>query len=141
MVAKRPSKKSARTAQEVARLREEADLGIKLQVALATDPIATINLLQQRYAQQQQAPPPEPEFDDPLEKMLHEERQARMALEQRITQREEDERLNQMVGTLRSQFNANDEDIRTAIVTAAQQQLPVETVSYTHLTLPTILRV
>lgn len=115
-----------RKTQEVARLREEADLGIKLQVALATDPIATINLLQQRYAQQQQAPPPEPEFDDPLEKMLHEERQARLALEQRIAQREQDEQLNQMVGTLRSQFNANDEDIRNTIITAAQQQLPVE---------------
>lgn len=114
-----------RKTQEVARLREEADLGIKLQAALAADPIATINLLQQRYAQQQAAAP-EPEFDDPLEKMLYEERQARMALEERISAREQDEQLNRMVGSLRSQFNANDEDIRNTITIAAQQGLPVE---------------
>ena len=115
-----------RKTQEVARLREEADLGIKLQAALAADPVATIQLLQTRYAQQQQAPEPEPEFDDPLERMLHQERQAREALESRINAREADEQLQRMVGTLRNQYNANDEDIRNVITAAYQQQLPVE---------------
>jgi hypothetical protein len=114
-----------RKTQEVARLREEADLGIKLQAALAADPIATINLLQTRYAQQQ-VQAPEPEFEDPLEGALYQERQAREALEQRINAREADEQLQRMVGTLRTQFNANDDDIRNVISAAYQQQLPVE---------------
>ncbi len=114
-----------RKTQDVARLREEADLGIKLQAALAANPQATIRLLQEQYAQQQ-AQAPEPEFDDPLEKMLHEERQARLELETRINAREADEQLQRMVGTLRTQFNANDEDIRNVVTTAYQQGLPVE---------------
>lgn len=114
-----------RKTQDVARLREEADLGIKLQAALAANPQATIRLLQEQYVREQ-AQAPEPEFDDPLEKMLHEERQARLELETRINAREADEQLQRMVGNLRSQFNANDEDIRNVVTTAYQQGLPVE---------------
>jgi hypothetical protein len=114
-----------RKTQDVARLREEADLGIKLQAALAANPQATIRLLQEQYVREQAAAP-EPEFDDPLEKMLHEERQARLELETRINAREADEQLQRMVGTLRSQFNANDEDIRNVVTAAYQQGLPVE---------------
>lgn len=113
-----------RKAQALAAQREEADLGIKLQRALAADPMSTIQLLQQRYAQQ--APPPEPEFDDPLEKMIFEERQARMALEERLAARDLDEQVNRTVHDLRTQYNATDEDIRTVVTTAAQQGLPVE---------------
>jgi hypothetical protein len=113
-----------RKMQALAAQREEADLGIKLQRALEADPIQTLQLLQQRYAQQ--APPPPPEFDDPLEKMIYEERQARVALEERLAARDLDEQVNRQVQDLRTQYNATDDDIRTVINIAMQQGLPVD---------------
>lgn len=115
-----------RKSQEVAALREQADLGIKLQQALAADPTATIRLLQDRYAQQQEVAAPEADYDDPLEKALHQERTAREALEQRIDAREADEQLQRAVTGLRTTYNASDEDVRQAVTTAYQNGWPVE---------------
>lgn len=120
-----------RKAQEVARQREQADYGLRLQQALESNPALTLQILSQQYGinfGQQAAPPPEPEPDyaDPLEQALHEERQAREALEQRIFQREADQQLEVAVGDLRGRYNATDDDIREVIGAAYKMQVGVE---------------
>jgi hypothetical protein len=108
--------------QTVAEMRRQAEYGIQLQQALQTDPALTLRILAQQYQldQQQQAPEPVPEFDDPLERQLYEERQARIALEQRFEQRESDRMLESAVGNLRSQFQLSDDDVRQVVGTAMQ---------------------
>lgn len=121
-----------RKSQEVARQREQADYGLRLQQALESNPALTLQILSQQYGidygQQQQAPLPEPEpvYEDPLERMLHEERQARMALEQRISEREANQALGVAVDDLRGRYNATDDDIREVIGTAYRMQVGVE---------------
>ena len=116
-----------RKAQAVAAQRQEAELGMRIQQALAADPQTTLRLLAERYAAQNPAPKaPEPEFDDPLERQLHEERQARMSLEERINQREADEQLGRTINDLRAQYGANDEDLRAAVNVAHQQNLGID---------------
>ena len=124
-----------RKAQLVAQQRQEAELGLRIQQALQADPQATIRLLAERYAAQQQAPEPAPEFDDPLERQLYEERQARERLEERISQREADEQLARTVEGLRSQFGANDEDIRAAVHLASQNNLGIEALPMVYKTM------
>jgi len=124
-----------RKAQLVAQQRQEAELGLRIQQALQADPQATIRLLAERYAAQQQAPEPAPEFDDPLERQLYEERQARERLEERISQREADEQLARTVEGLRSQFGANDEDIRAAVQLASQSNLGIEALPMVYKTM------
>ncbi len=115
-----------RKAQLVAQQRQEAELGLRIQQALAADPARTLRLLTEQYAPAQQQAEPEPEFDDPLERQLYEERQARLSLEQRINQRETDEQLNRTIEGLRSQFGASDEDLRAVVNVAYQQNLGIE---------------
>lgn len=115
-----------RKAQLVAQQRQEAELGLRIQQALAADPARTIRLLAEQYAPAQQQAEPEPEFDDPLERQLYEERQARMSLEERINQRETDEQLSRTIDGLRSQFGASDEDLRAVVQVAYQQNLGIE---------------
>jgi hypothetical protein len=124
-----------RKAQLVAQQRQEAELGLRIQQALQADPQATIRLLAERYAAQTQAPQPEPEFDDPLERQLYAERQARESLEERINQREADEQLARTVNGLRSQFGANDEDIRAAVQLASQNNLGIEALPMVYKTM------
>jgi len=122
-----------RKAQEVAQARQEAEYGINLQRALEANPAMTLQILAERhginFAQQygQQAPAPEEdEYTDPLERALADERRAREALETRITQREEDERLEKAVSGLRQQFNLSDEDLQAVIGVAYQGGFGVE---------------
>lgn len=118
-----------RKAQTVAELRQQAQYGLQLQQALETDPVLTLQILAQQYQldqQRQQAPEPEPEFDDPLERQLYEERQARIALEQRFEQRESDRALEMAVGNLRSQYQLNDDDVRQVVGIAAQSNLGLD---------------
>ncbi len=75
----------------------------------------------------------EPEFSDPLERALYEERQARQMLEQRMMaweQQQERQRANEAiqgaVGHLRNQFGATDEDIRSVAQQAFEQQMGPE---------------
>src|SRR4029077_1778341 len=86
-----------RKAQEVAQQRQEAEYALNLQRALQANPEMTLRILSDQYGLQLgNAPPPpveEPEFADPLERQLHEERQARIALEQRFAQRGTDKKL------------------------------------------------
>jgi hypothetical protein len=117
-------------AQTVAELRRQAEYGIQLQQALQTDPALTLQILAQQYQldqqRQQATPEPEPEFDDPLERQLYEERQARIALEQRFEQRESDRALEMAVGNLRNQYALNDDDLRLVVGTAMQANLGLD---------------
>lgn len=120
-----------RKTQEAARLREEAQYGIQLQQALEANPAMTLQILAERYGQQfgQQAPPPQEEdqqYADPLERALNEERQARIALEQRIATREADQALEAAIGGLRGTYQASDDDVREVIGTAYRLGLGVE---------------
>lgn len=120
-----------RKAQEVARLREEADFGLRLQQALQANPEMTLQVLNQQYGlalpqQNQQPAPVEDEYADPLERALVEERNARVALEQRILQRESDQALEATIEHLRGQYNATDDDLRTVVGTAYQMGVGLE---------------
>ena len=120
-----------RKAQALAQQRQEAEFGVRLQQALAANPELTLQALAQQYgmtvaqAQAAQAAAEE-DYADPLEREIAQERQARLALEQRIAQREADEELERAVGGLRSQFNLNDEDLREVVGTAMKMNLGVE---------------
>lgn len=109
-----------RKAQEVAQLRAEAEYGIRLQQALQANPQMTLQILaeqlggQQPYEPQYEEPE-EPEFTDPLERMVHEERQARLSLEQRLAQRDADMELEQAIGGLRTQLQLDDDTIREVV--------------------------
>jgi|SRR5215471_6524451 len=114
-----------RSMQQVAQQRQEAEYGMNLQRALEANPAMTLQILAQQYGlglqgPQQQAPEPEPEYTDPLERAVHEERQARLALEDRITQKESDEALARAVEGLRSEFNLSNEDLQQVIGVAYQ---------------------
>jgi hypothetical protein len=121
-----------RKAQEVARQREEADFGIRLQQALAANPEMTLQILAQQHGYAWptgQQPPPAPieeEYADPLEAALAQERNARLALESRILQRESDQALEVAIGNLRGHYNASDDDLRSVVGTAYQMGLGVE---------------
>ena len=118
--------------QALAEQRQQAEYGMRLQQAMDANPEATLALLAQQHgltltpAQQAAMAQQEPEFSDPLERALYEERNARLALEQRVAQREVDEQLNRVVSGLRAEFNANDDDVRATITTAMKMGLGVE---------------
>jgi hypothetical protein len=119
-----------RKTQELARQRQEAQYGLSLQQALQADPETTLQILARQHgltlAQAQQAVEQAQTFDDPLEQMLHEERQARLNLEERIAAREADQELDHAIGGLRQQFNLNDDDVRAVVYTASQMRVGTE---------------
>lgn len=117
-----------RKTQETAELRKQADQALRLQQAFATNPGMTVRILAENagmpveeflglsQAQQQQVLEDATEqYDDPLEKALAEERQARLALEQRIERREADEELQGAISGLKQRFNATDEQVRAVV--------------------------
>ena len=117
--------------QALAEQRQQAEYGMRLQQALQANPRMTLQLLAEQaglsLAEARQAvQEPEPDFSDPLEKALYDERNARIALETRVAQREVDEQLERAVNGLRTTFNANDDDVRTTITTALQMGYGVE---------------
>lgn len=135
------SRESASTKrfQEAADMRKEAERAIRLQQAFQTDPGLTVQILAREAGvsveqflgmtpQQQQAAIDDAndQYVDPLERQIAEERQARLALEERLAQREADERLNHAVGGLKQQYNATDEQVRSVVQQALQMQLGVE---------------
>jgi hypothetical protein len=63
---------------------------------------------------------------------LAEERAARQALEQRIDQRESDERLTNAISGLRQQFNASDDDLREVINLAYQMGAGTDQLPYLY---------
>jgi hypothetical protein len=120
-----------RKAQALAQQRQEMQYAVNLQQALQANPEMTLRILAEQYGQpigqqQPQAPAEEDEFVDPLERQLHEERQARIALEQRISAREADEELGRAIGQLQSQYQLNDDDVREVVGAAYRMNLGVE---------------
>jgi hypothetical protein len=122
-----------RKAQTVAQQRQEAEYGLNLQRALEANPEMTLRILAERhgvaFAQQvarDMQVDDEPEYTDPLERQIAEERQARLSLEQRLTQRDEDERLEKAVNGLRQQFHLSDEDLKEVIGVAYRNGYGIE---------------
>ena len=120
-----------RNMQEVAQQRQEAEFGLRLQQALASNPEMTLQILAQQYGlnlgqAQAAVEQAEEEYADPLEREIVSERQARLALEERISQREADEQLERAVAGLRNQFNLNEEDLVAVVGTAYQMGLGVD---------------
>lgn len=119
-----------RSMQEAKALQAQAEWGLRVQAALDEDPQLALEMLARRYGLDQRtaaAPEePEPEFADPLEAAIYQERQARIALEERIAQRESDEMLSRAVDDLRRDFNVSQEDLRAVVQTAYQNRLGPE---------------
>lgn len=124
--------------QQLAEQRRQAEDAIRLHQAMQANPGLTVQILadhagmsvhdylQLSPAQQQAAAEQEPEFDDPLERELYHERQAREALEQRFTQREADEQLARAVNGLQQQYGLNNDQLRAVVGTAMQMNLGIE---------------
>ena len=124
--------------QQLAEQRRQAEDAIRLHQAMQANPGLTVQILADHAglsveqflglspAQQQAAIDQEPEFDDPLERELYEERKAREALEARFTQREADEQLAQAVYGLQQQYGLNQEQLRAVVSTAMQMNLGIE---------------
>jgi hypothetical protein len=108
-----------RKAQEVAQMRAEAEYGLRLQQALQANPQLTLQILAEQLGGSQPAetnePEPELEFTDPLERMVYEERQARLDLEDRLAQRDADQQLEQAIGGLKTQLQLDDDTIREVV--------------------------
>jgi hypothetical protein len=135
------SRESAATKrfQEASDMRKEAERAIRLQQAFQTDPGLTVQILAREAgvsveeflgmspAQQQAAiDDANDQYVDPLERQIAEERQARLAIEERLAQRDADERLQRAVGGLKQQYSATDEQVRSVVQQAMNMQLGVE---------------
>ena len=143
--------------QEASSLREEAERSkaeaadaLNLARAVSNDPGMTMRVLASQAGlsveqflnltpQQQQDVAAasevenEPEFDDPLERALYEERQARTALEERVAAQEYQYQRNEAnaylqksVNQLKSQFGANDEDAHNVVRQAYEMRVGPE---------------
>lgn len=123
--------------QELAEQRRQADEALRLHQAMQTNPGLTVQILANHAGMsvqdflgltpaQQAAAVQEPEYDDPLEREIAQERAARQQLEQRIAQREADEQLARTVFGLQQQYGLNDDQLRAVVGTAMQMNLGVE---------------
>jgi len=114
--------------QELASQRQEADNALRLAQSIQANPGLTMQVLASQAnmsveeflnltpAQQQQvAADSEPEYSDPFERALAEERQARMQLQAKIEQREADEVLYRAIGGLQQQLGATEDDVRAVV--------------------------
>lgn len=126
--------------QQLAEVRQQADFGLRLQQALESNPELTLQILAQQHGYnlaqpQQEAPPADDEYDDPLEKEIAQERQARLHLEERIAQRDADEQLYSAINGLRNQYNLTDEDAMAVVNTAYQMNLGIEALPLVYKTM------
>lgn len=124
--------------QELAEQRRQHEDALRLHQAMQTNPGLTVQVLANHAgmsvqeflglspAERQAAIEQEPEYDDPLERELAHERQAREALEARFVQRETDESLARAVYGLQQQYGLNDEQVRAVVGTAMQMKLGIE---------------
>lgn len=119
--------------QELAAQRQEAENALRLAQSIQANPGLTMQVLANQAGmsveqflnltpaqQQQAAAEAEPEYSDPFERALAEERQARIALENRIAQREADEILHRAIGGLQQQLGATEDDVRNVVSQALQ---------------------
>lgn len=134
--------------QEAAAMKQEAQEALNLAKAVQNNPGMTMQVLASQAGltveqflnltpQQQQnvatAQETEPTFDDPLERSLYEERQARLELErrfeereQRFVQQEADRQLATAVRSLQSQFGASEEDASSVVAQAYEMRVGPE---------------
>lgn len=124
--------------QELAEQRRQHDDAVRLHHAMQANPGLTVQILANHAgmsvhdflgltpAQQQAAVAAEPEYDDPLERELALERQAREALEQRFVERETNDNLARAVHGLQQQYGLNDDQVRAVVGTAMQMNLGIE---------------
>jgi hypothetical protein len=125
--------------QQLAEQRREAEDALRLHQAMQQNPGLTIQVLASRAGmtveqylnltpqQQQQAQAEaEPEYDDPLEREIANERRAREALEQRIAQREADDQLRNAVQGLQQQYGLNDDQVRAVVGQTMNMGLGIE---------------
>ena len=124
-----------RKTQETARLRQEAEQALAVQQALQANPGLTMQVLANqagmsvedylgltpRERAEAQADPDE--YADPLERALAEERQARMALEQRFESQEADRRLQSAVNGLKQEYQIDDNEARAVVGAALKMGL------------------
>ena len=129
----------SRKTQEAAQLRQEAEQALRLQQAMKQSPGLAVQVLAHQAgvsveeflgmtpAQQQAAvQDQEEDYSDPLERALSDERKARIALEQRIEQREADEYLQRSVQGLKQTYGIGDEEVREVVGRALQMELGPE---------------
>lgn len=123
--------------QELAEQRRQNEDALRLHQAMQTNPGLTVQILANHAGMsvqdflgltpaEQAAAIQEPEYDDPLEREIAQERAARQQLEQRFAQREADEQLARTVFGLQQQYGLNDDQIRAVVGTAMQMNLGVE---------------
>jgi len=119
--------------QDLAAQRQEAENALRLAQSIQANPGLTMQVLASQAGlsveqflnltpaqQQQAAAEAEPEYSDPFERALAEERQARIALQNKIEQREADEILYRAIGGLQQQLGATEEDVRAVVGQALQ---------------------
>jgi len=128
--------------QEASQMKQEAQSALTLAQAVQNNPGLTMQVLAQQAgltveqflnltpSQQQSVATSveeEPEFSDPLERQLYEERKARLELEQRFEARERsfeqqaaDNALRSAIGGLQSQYGATEDDARDVVGQALQ---------------------
>jgi hypothetical protein len=122
-----------RKTQEAAQLREQAREALQLQQAFQVDPGLTVQVLARNAGvsvedflgmtpRQQQAATAavEDEYADPLEKAIAVERQERLALQQRLDQREADDFLRAQIQGLKQTYQIGDDEVRNVVQQALQ---------------------
>jgi len=122
-----------RKTQEAAVLREQAQEALRLQQAFQADPGLTVQVLARQagvsveeflgMSPRQQAAAVaevEDEYADPLEKAIAQERAERIALQERIDQRDADDYLRAQVQGLKQAYQISDEDVRSVVQQALQ---------------------
>jgi len=117
---------STKRFQEAAELRKQAEMGLRIQQALQTDPEMTLRILAQQagltpaqfIAQQQQQAPAEPEFTDPLEREVYEAKRQVQQLQERMAQQDADRSLQQAISGLQQRYGVDDAVTRDVVATA-----------------------
>jgi hypothetical protein len=122
-----------RKTQEAAALREQAHEALRLQQAFQADPGLTVQVLARQAGvsveqflgmtpRQQQAATQvaEDEYADPLEAAIAQERNERIALQERLDQRDADDFLRAQVQGLKQTYQIGDDEVRSVIQQAIQ---------------------
>lgn len=136
--------------QEASQLRQEAEEALRLQQAFATSPGLTVQVLahqagmsvedflglspkqQQQAVSEGTAGADEDRYSDPLERDLAVERRERLALKQRLDEREADEYLQRQVDGLKQQYSLNDEQVREVVGQAIRMKVGPEMLPFVY---------
>ena len=119
---------STKRFQEAAELRKQAEMGLRIQEALRSDPEMTLRILAQQaglspaqfVAQQQQQTAATPEFADPLEREVYEAKQQVQQLQERFAQQEADRTLREAISGLQQRYQIDDSVTREVVAQALQ---------------------